>query len=297
MTAVLAALLLSRNNTMNVQRSYLETFDLRGKGSRTVVQTFDRHIEAPNWTPDGKWLIYNSEGRLYKVSAKGGDSTPIDTGFAIRCNNDHGISPDGKSIVISDQSHEDGSSRIYTLPVQGGKPKLITPNAPSFWHGWSPDGKTLAYCAQRNLRFGIFTIPVNGGEETRLTTSDGLDDGPEYSPDGKHIYFNSDRTGRMQIWRIRLDGTDLTQITNDEYGNWFPHISPDGKWMVILSYDKSVIGHPPNQEVQLRLMEIKTGEIRPLVNLFGGQGTINVPSWAPDGNRFAFVSYDRLSAD
>jgi Tol biopolymer transport system component len=297
MTAVLAALLLSRNNTMNVHRSYLETFDLRGKGSRTVVQTFDRHIEAPNWTPDGKWLIYNSEGRLHKISAKGGDSTPIDTGFAIRCNNDHGISPDGTSLVISDQTHEDGSSRIYTLPVQGGKPKLITPNAPSFWHGWSPDGKTLAYCAQRNLRFGIFTIPVDGGEETRLTTSDGLDDGPEYSPHGKHIYFNSDRTGRMQIWRIRPDGTDLTQITNDEYGNWFPHISPDGKWMVILSYDKSVIGHPPNQEVQLRLVEIKTGEIRPLVNLFGGQGTINVPSWAPDSNRFAFVSYDRLSAD
>jgi Tol biopolymer transport system component len=280
-----------------MQKSYLEILNISQPKRRQIVHTFEEHIEAPNWTPDGKWLIYNSKGRLFRISPEGGTPMPIDTGFAVRCNNDHGVSPDGKSIAISDQTHEDGSSRIYTLPISGGKPKLITPNAPSFWHGWSPDGKTLAYCAQRNLRYGIYTIPAAGGEETRLTVSDGLDDGPEYSPDGKYIYFNSDRSGIMQIWRMKPNGSDLTQITNDDFGNWFPHISPDGKWMVNLSYDKSVIGHPPNEEVQLRLRDMKTGSIRPLISLFGGQGTINVPSWSPDSTKFAFVSYERPSAD
>ncbi len=292
MTTALAVLAIWSSAEQSMQRSHLEIADIR-TGAHHVVRTFDEHIEAPNWTPDGKWLIYNSKGRLYKISPKGGTPKAINTGFAINCNNDHGISPDGKTLVISDQTHEDGSSRIYTLPIEGGEPKLITENAPSFWHGWSPDGKTLAYCAQRNLRYGIFTIPTAGGEEQRLTTSDGLDDGPEYSPDGMYIYFNSDRTGQMQIWRIKPDGSDLTQITDDVYGNWFPHLSPDGKQMVILSYDKSVIGHPANKEVQLRLRDMKTGETRTLMSLFGGQGTINVPSWAPDSKRFAYVSYDR----
>lgn len=292
MTGALAVLALSLAPRLGMQKSHLEIADIR-TGKHHIVRSFDQHVEAPNWTPDGKWLIYNSEGRLYRISPKGGQQKLINTGFATRCNNDHGISPDGKTIAISDQSHEDGFSRIYTLPIGGGTPKLITENAPSFWHGWSPDGKFLAYCAQRNIRFGIFTIPAAGGQEQRLTTSDGLDDGPEFSPDGKYIYFNSDRTGQMQIWRINPDGSDLTQITDDEYGNWFPHISPDGKHMVILSYDKTVIGHPANKEVQLRLRDMKSGETRTLINLFGGQGTINVPSWAPDSRRFAYVSYDR----
>ena len=296
MTLWVAMIALPRTSMNPIQKSYLETVDVLS-GARRVIRTFDEHIEAPNWTPDGNWLIYNSYGRLFRISSTGGTPRKIDTEFAVSCNNDHGISPDGKTLVISDQTHEDGSSRIYTLPIVGGKPKLITVNAPSFWHGWSPDGKTLAYCAQRNLRYGIYTIPAVGGEERRLTSSDGLDDGPEYSPDGEHIYFNSDRSGLMQIWRMNIDGSDVTQITYDDYGNWFPHIAPDGKSMVILSYDKAVVGHPPNQEVQLRIRDMKTGSIRSLLSLFGGQGTINVPSWSPDSTKFAFVSYQRPNAD
>lgn len=297
MTLWVASLALSLSKANLMQKSYLEILDIQHPDRRQIVKAFDQHIEAPNWTPDGSWLIFNSGGNLFKISPKGGTHTKINTGFAMNCNNDHGISPDGKTIVISDQTHEDGSSRIYALPIQGGEPRLITENAPSFWHGWSPDGKTLAYCAQRNLRYGIFTIPAKGGEEKRLTTSDGLDDGPEYSRDGKYIYFNSDRSGLMQIWRIKADGSELTQITNDDFGNWFPHISPDGRWMVILSYEKSVVGHPSNKDVQLRIRDMGTGEIKKLRSLFGGQGTINVPSWSPDSTRFAFVSYERISDD
>ncbi|MBA7599250.1 hypothetical protein ES703_06280 [subsurface metagenome] len=168
----------------------------------------------------------------------------------------------------------------------------MTDKAPSYWHGWSPDGKTLVYPARRNDEFDIYTIPVEGGEETRLTDAPGLDDGSDYTPDGEYIYFNSVRTGVMKIWRMRADGSNQEQMTfNEEYADWFPHPSPDGKWVVFLSYDKSVEGHPPDKDVVLRIMPLSGGEPRVLAELFGGQGTINVPSWAPDSRHFAFVSY------
>jgi len=258
---------------------------------RYVTYVAPEHFEAPNWSRDGSYLLFNREGLIQKIPVGGGTLSKIDTGFANRCNNDHGISPDGNSLVVSDQSQEDQRSLVYILPLTGGTPRRITKNSPSYWHGWSPDGKTLAFVGERSGDFDIYTIPTQGGEETRLTTAKGLDDGPEYSPDGKYIYFNSERTGQMQIWRMRADGSQQEQITNDAYNNWFPHISPDGKWMVILSYDKSVTGHPENKDVLLRLMSLSDGKIAVVAKLFGGQGTINVPSWSPDSKRFAFVSY------
>ncbi len=272
--------------------STLETVDVASTDRRTV-RVFKGHVEAPNWTADDR-LIYNSDGLLYAIPAAGGSSDPIDTDFADRCNNDHGLSPDGKWIAISDQSEGDHQSVIYTLPIKGGEPTRITDHAPSYWHGWSPDGETLAYCARRDGKYGIFTIPAEGGEETRLTTAEGLDDGPDYSPDGEHLYFNSDRTGLMQIYRMRTDGSDLERMTDDGWGDWFPHVSPDGRWMVFLSYGPGVKGHPPDQDVMLRLMDLQTREIRVLAKLFGGQGTINVPSWSPDSRWLAFVSYAYL---
>ena len=270
--------------------STLETINIESK-NRKVVLHVNGHIEAPNWTSDNKSFIYNSGGLLYRLPINGGTPEIINTDFAVNCNNDHGLSPDNKQIVISDQSNEDDKSRIYILPVKGGIPKLVTPNAPSYWHGWSPDGKTLTYCAERNGQYDIYAIPVEGGEETQLTNTEGLDDGPEYSPDGKYIYFNSVRTGKMQIWRMNADGSDQTQLTDDEYNNWFPHPSPDGKWLVFVSYEKDVEGHPANKDVMLRMMPAEGGEVQVLTKLFGGQGTINVPSWSPDSQNVAFVSY------
>jgi Tol biopolymer transport system component len=270
--------------------SALETQTLSSTDRRVVLVTPAR-IEAPNWTPDGKSLIYNAGGRLYRVPAAGGDPAVIDTGFAVRCNNDHGVSPDGKHLVISDQSQGDRKSRIYTLPITGGTPTLVTPKGPSYWHGWSPDGKTLAYCAERDGEFDVYTIPAGGGAETRLTTAKGLDDGPEYSPDGKYIYFNSDRTGRMHLWRMRADGTDQEQLTDGESNDWFPHPSPDGKALVFLSYAKDVTGHPADRDVALRRMTLTDKKVDVLGRILGGQGTANVPCFSPDGRRIAFVTY------
>lgn len=276
--------------------STLETI-ATGSKDRRVVHHARAHFEAPNWSRDGKTLLFNQGGRMVQMPVRGDEPQLIDTGFATRCNNDHGLSPDGTQLVISDQSQEQHKSLIYILPVSGGTPRRITQLAPSYWHGWSPDGKTLAYCGERNGEYDIYTIPTEGGEEKRLTASTGLDDGPDYSPDGQTIYFNSVRTGTMQIWRMNTDGTDQQQITSDEYNNWFPHPSPDGKWIAFLSYEKGVTGHPANKDVMLRMMPAGGGEIQVLAKLFGGQGTINVPSWSPDSRNIAFVSYRLVPAE
>jgi TolB protein len=270
--------------------STLETVDI-DTTDRHVVYIASERFEAPNWTHDGSALIFNRKGRIERIPVAGGKSETIDTGFATSCNNDHGISPDAKWLAISDQSQEEDRSVVYIVPINGGTPRRVTQKSPSYWHGWSPDGKTLAFVAERSDEFDIYAIPAAGGEETRLTSAKGLDDGPDYSPDGNYIYFNSVRTGHMQIWRMKPDGSAQEQITSDDFNNWFPHISPDGHWMVFLTYDRSVEGHPENKDVVLRLMSLSDRKISILAKLFGGQGTINVPSWSPDSTQLAFVSF------
>jgi hypothetical protein len=271
----------------------LETVAIASHDRKAIYHTLD-HIEAPNWSRDGSNFFFNAGGRIYRLPVSGGEKPEtVDTGFAVRCNNDHGFSPDGKRLAISDQTRG-GKSLIYTLPATGGEPVALTTRAPSYWHGWSPDGVTLAYCAERDGEFDIYTIPTSGGEEKRLTTAKGLDDGPDYTADGKFIYFNSERSGSMQIWRMKPDGSDQEAVTSDEFNNWFPHPSPDGKWIVFLSYEKGVTGHPANQPVRLRLMPIGGGPIQELARLFGGQGTMNVASWSPDSRQVTFVSYELI---
>jgi Tol biopolymer transport system component/regulation of enolase protein 1 (concanavalin A-like superfamily) len=287
-------------NANPVTQSVLEVISIASAnglapGDRRVIYRTRDHIEAPNWSRDGRLFYFNSNGRIYRLPVTGGQPQLLDTGTAIHCNNDHGFSPDGTLFAVSDQSISN-TSRIYIVPATGGPARQITPTGPSYWHGWSPDGKTLAFCGQRNKEFDIYTIPADGGEETRLTTTPGLDDGPEYSSDGKYIYFNSERSGTMQIWRMKPDGSEQTQITSDDYNNWFAHPSPDGRWLVFISFTKDVKSndHPANKDVTLRLMPAGGGPIRVLAKLFGGQGTINVPSWSPDSRQIGFVSYQQV---
>jgi Tol biopolymer transport system component len=262
-------------------------------GHRKIVFSSPDSLQAPNWTQDGASLIYNSKGRLYRFHLATRTPSPIDTDFATSNNNDHVLSFDGKMIGISCGAREDQNrSNVYTVPIQGGKPKRITSIGPSYLHGWSPDDRFLVYTGQREGEFDIYKIPSAGGQEQRLTTAKGLDDGPEYTPDGKYIYFNSTRSGLMQIWRMKPDGSGQEQVTDDEYNNWFPHISPDGRWIVFLSFLKDVKSddHPFYKHVYIRLMPAGGGAPKVIAYLYGGQGTINVPSWSPDSRRIAFVS-------
>ncbi|GAB3890174.1 SMP-30/gluconolactonase/LRE family protein [Spirosoma agri] len=273
--------------------SDLEVMDV-ATGHRKTIYHSPVSIQAPNWLPNNKALIYNSNGKLYRFDLAKKKPTVINSDFAINNNNDHVLSFDGKQLGISHQVKEEGNkSMVYTMPVGGGKPKRITPVGHSYLHGWSPDGKSLIYTGQRNDEFDIYKISSDGGPETRLTTAKGLDDGSEYSPDGNYIYFNSTRSGTMQIWRMKPDGSDQVQLTNDAYNNWFPHISPDGKWMTILSFNKDVSpdDHPFYKHVYLRLLPVSgTGPAKVIAYIYGGQGTINTPSWSPDSKQVAFIS-------
>jgi sugar lactone lactonase YvrE len=264
---------------------------LDGRGVETVLRT-DRLVEAPNWTKDGKSLIINGDGRLYRVPLDRPEMIEIETGFARDCNNDHGISPDGTMLAISDSS-EAGDSAVYTLPISGGTPQRVTDRTPSYWHGWSPDGSRLAYVGKRDGSFQVYTIAVDGGPETQVTSGFDHCDGPDYSPDGAWIWFNGERNGAVDLWRIRPDGRDLQRMTDDGRVNWFPHPSPDGRHVVYLAYLPGVRGHPGDEHVELRLMPCGGGRPEVLLPLYGGQGTINVPSWAPDSTAFAFVRYDQ----
>src|SRR6266702_2520160 len=272
--------------------SNLEILDV-ATGNAGVVHQYSGSFQAPNWTHDGKALIYVQEGRLYRFDLASRTAAAINTGFATRNNNDHVLSFDGRMLAISNHSVEDsGASIVYTVPATGGTPTRITAKGPSYLHGWSPDGKWLVYVGERNGELDVYKIAASGGDEIRLTNTPGLDDGPEYTPDGAYIYFNSSRSGRMQIWRMRPDGTAQEQITNDGLNNWFPHISPDGKWIAYLAFPADVApdDHPFYKHVLLRVMPIGGGPARVIAYLYGGQGTFNVPSWAPDGTRLAFVS-------
>lgn len=273
--------------------SILETVDVH-TGARLTLKEFDYVIEAPNWTQDGKYLVYNSRGHLYTYELATGDIKEMDTGFAIDNNNDHVLSPDNTQIAVSHFTNEDAISRIYILPFDGGNPVLVTEQGPSYLHGWSPDGLRLAYCAERNMQYDIYSISVDGGAETQLTNLPGLDDGPEYSPDGKYIWFNSVRTGLMQIWRMDADGSNPVHMVKEDANCWFPHVSPDGQWVVYIAYGKDDVApgdHPANKNVALRLVPAAGGESKLILKLFGGQGTINVNSWSPDNRTIAFVSY------
>lgn len=272
--------------------SNLELMDIPN-GRRRIVYTAPDSFQAPNWTKDGRALIYNRNGLLYRFDLASRMPLAIETGFATSNNNDHVLSFDGKILGISNHSRDDGNASIvYTLPVNGGTPRRITPRGPSYLHGWSPDDKYLVYTGERNGEFDIYKISVKGGEETNLTNTKGLDDGPEFTPDGRYIYFNSTRSGTMQIWRMSPDGGSPEQVTKDEYNNWFPHISPDGKWIIFLSFLKDVkpTDHPFYKQVYIRLMPVNTMTPRVIAYVYGGQGTINVPSWSPDSKRVAFVS-------
>lgn len=280
------------------QHSYLNEFDL-AKGEVTRLAEFDRVIEAPFYSRDGRSIFYNSEGRIYRFNLATLQSERVGTGACIYCNNDHILSPDGQEIAISGNTDSEGMSKIYRVKLGTDREEEIVSLPLSYLHGWSPDGTTLAYCAARSygaeLEWDIYTCPASGGAETRLTAAPGLNDGPEYAPDGKVIWFNSVRTGLMQVWKMDADGSGQTQITFDEnWNSWFPHISPDNRNVVYLAYRREDLApgdHVPDKHVQLRLIPAAGGTPVTLVELFGGQGTINVNSWSPDSSKFAFVSY------
>jgi TolB protein len=283
-------------------RSQITIFDMTSRSTRLLYQA-DEVIEAPNWSRDGKFLLVNTGGSLYRLPVNGeAKLDKIDLGdVGYRCNNDHDFSPDGKWLAFSASSPSSRQSQVYLAKADGSGVKLMTPAAPSYFHGWSPDGKWLGFVGSRGGKFELYRVSVDGGDEQRLTSKGGYDDGPEYSPDGNWIYFNSNRSGGWDIWRMPAGGAGpndakAERITNDEYEDWFPHISPNGESIVFLSFPKGTENHNGKMAgMTLRMMPARdSSKIEILTTFFGGQGTINVNSWSPDSKKFAYVIYEPL---
>jgi len=272
----------------------LETISIKD-GIRKVIYEKNDRFEAPNWMPDGERLLFNMDGSLFTIPVTGGTPKKLNTGFADNLNNDHGISFNGKMLAISHSLENEGSA-VYVVPLEGGTPKRVTENTPSYWHGWAASNEEVVYVATRegNPTYDIYKKSIYGGEEIMLTdTRQGEHvDGCEYTPDGEYIYYNSSASGTMQIWKMKPDGTGKEQITFDANNDWFPHISPDGKWIAYISFPAEipVNAHPSYKRVTLNLIPASGGVPKVIAYLYGGQGTINVPSWSPDSTHFAFVS-------
>jgi TolB protein len=284
--------------------SRIMVYDLDRKGA-TVIHQADAVWEAPNWSRDGRFLLANSGGRLYRIAVdRSSPPEPLNVDPSLRCNNDHDFSPDGKLIAMSASSPASRQSQIYIASADGSNHRLVVSAVPSYFHGWSPDGKHLSFVANRDgKQYDLYRVPVAGGEEQRLTFDPANDDGTDYSPDGKWIYFNSERGGGWNIWRMPADGAGegdgrAERVTNDALEDWFPHPSPDGKSLLFLSFPAGPKGHNDRGlRVQLRLIPLPDETIRAVVpqvvtEITGGQGTINVNSWAPDSRRFAYVTYE-----
>ncbi|UOB16429.1 TolB family protein [Abyssalbus ytuae] len=275
--------------------SHLEIMNVT-TGDRKILMSSDHSIQAPNWTPDGKTLIYNSNGLLYQYNLETGKVKMLNTGFATNNNNDHVLNADGSKIAISHHNDDDNNiSSIYYLPIEGSNnPIKVTKDGvgASYLHGWSANEKKMIFTANRNNKYDIYEVDVQTGKEKQLTDTQTLDDGSEYSPDNKYIYFNSDRTGTMQLWRMKANGKEQTQLTFDEYNDWFPHVSPNGKSIVFISYPHDIdsADHPFYKHCLLRIMPVTGGEPKVIAYIYGGQGSINVPSWSPDSKYIAFVT-------
>jgi TolB protein len=280
------------------QRAELYVVDVVTGESTLATSSSTLLFEASNWTPDGQSLVVNGDGLLFRVPVGGGDIVQVPLGDIPPINNDHVLSPDGTTVYVS--AHD---GHLYAVPFATGEPRRVSndrgPTFHYYLHGVSPDGELLAYIGQRENADGsattnVYPIPTASGEDVQLTNNEFPDDGSEFSPDGLWIYFNSERAsstpGHAQLFRMARDGSKVEQLTSDERVNWFPHVSPDGQRIAYVSFPPGTLGHPADRKVIIRLIEAD-GTVRDVVHLFGGQGTMNVESWAPDSRRFAYVAY------
>jgi TolB protein len=262
----------------------------------TIVYAARARAQAPNWSHDGRSIVFNQDGRLYSVSADGkGTAQAINTGSATDCSGSHGFSPDGTWLAISCSMPGMSGRHLAILPSTGGALRVLTTDV-GYFHSWSPDGKRILFTRSSGGANNIYAIPIDGGQETALTSGTGISDDPDFSPDGAYVYFNTDRWGGMQIARMKPDGSQVEQMTFDSFRNWTPHPSPDGKSIVFLSYNPGVTTHASDQEITLRIISTADHKIGVLTHVIGGNGSMNVQNWSPDSKNVAFVSYQMLSA-
>jgi TolB protein len=285
------------------QRSEVWIASVDSGSAESVYYTETLLLEAPNWAPDGGGLLLNGDGQLWRLDLEPDVElrrVPIDDLPPI--NNDHVLDVERGLIYLS---ANDG--HIYVAPIEGGTARRVTNDSSRyhFLHGVSPDGATLAFVELPRADFAVparLALISSAGGETRYPEAGSRHlDGPEYSPDGAWLYFNTEefaeRPGHAQLARMPANGGRIERLVESDSVDWFPHLSPNSELATYISFPQGTLGHPADLDVEVRL--VRTTDWRNAVwsfPLFGGQGTLNVNSWSPDGRRFAFVAYP-LPAD
>lgn len=299
------------------QTSRVHVYDVETRTARLVFASDTVLVEAPN-VLDADTLVLNGDGDLWLLPLPEAgivlDETalvPVPMDGVPEINNDHVLDPSGESVVVSARDGE-----LYRVPLPaGGAGVRITDTARAlpvvrkyYLHGIAPDGSALAAIVGDLSEDGVWTTDVAlvdpvTGEPTFLTRDEHPTDGCSYA--GDVLLFNTERftPGTAQLAALRDGSTEPVQITGDERVNWFPHVSPDGIHLLYLSYEPGVQGHPADHRVELRLLPgvlARGARIavvpETLVALDGGQGTVNVPPWAPDSSWFAYCDYPVATA-
>jgi TolB protein len=285
------------------QRAEVWIAGVDGGPAELVYTSTTALLEAPNWAPDGRALLLNGDGLLWRLDLDAGTLVQVPLDGLPPINNDHVVDAGRRLIYLS---ANDG--HIWVAPVTGGAPTRVTHDHGQyhFLHGVSPDGETLAFVALPAGGFaarGRLALISSAGGEIRYPEAGSRHlDGPEYSPDGTWLYVNTEefakRPGHAQLARVPADGGSLEQLVESNTVDWFPHLSPDGEFATYVSFPTATLGHPADLDVEVRLVRT-TKWTEPITRhpLFGGQGTMNVNSWAPDSRRFAFMAYPINPAD
>jgi len=298
-------------------RTHFLIYDIEAKTAKTVF-TIDGEWHAPNWTPDGKYVISDMGGDLYRITVSGaqaGKAEKINLTQKMNATNDHALSWDGRQIAITGitppmpakiRTPADIHNSLFIMNLDGRNAREVHLG---WLHGWSPDGNYVVYTQYNGDNFDLYRINTDGTGELLLTTNKALDDGPEYSADGKWIYFCSNRSGKFDGWRMPAGGAgpdeklaEKITLSNDTQ-DWFPHVSPDGKWLYTISYP---MDHPDHTWIgdgmKIKLLRLENGvaakgaELTTVRTFFGGQGSGNTGGWAPDSKKFAWTEYEAITA-
>ena len=280
------------------QRSEVWIAGVDGGPPTRLYHTDALLIEAPNWSVDGCSLLLNGNGLLWRLDLDDpAELHPIEFIGLPALNNDHVLSADGRWIFMSAM---DG--HIYRGAPTGGEVVRVScaDGKWHFLHGVSPDATYLAYVEIDAFDHPgrLVVAPANAEPGTVIDVGPGHVDGPEWSPDGQWIYVNTeaftDVPGHAQLARVSQSTGEVQRLVTSRTVDWFPHLSPDGRFASYLAFPPGTRGHPADLDVEVRL--VRTDDCgTPVARypVFGGQGTLNVNSWSPDSDRFAFVGYPR----